>query len=192
MNTVDPLTAYCICKGEFREINIHLERLPFAWNLRVGFLGQMEQFICSGKNGSKYNAVLFVKNDPVELGRLGRLVPSFTTSSTLGENGTSEIFVNGTAYPGHLDEMKKEEYLWRHSFYSGKFSLGSTVPFDISSGFSVQMVSVPGPCCLKHDLHQRPVVEISLSYPKSARESLLTNLHILLERWTKLKTTTYS
>ena len=44
-----------------------IERLPFAWNFRVGFLGQMEP---SGKD-----AVPFVKNDPVELGRLGRLVP---------------------------------------------------------------------------------------------------------------------
>ena len=49
-----------------------IERLPFAWNFRVGFLGQMEP---SCKNGSKYDAVPFVKNDPVELGRLGRLVP---------------------------------------------------------------------------------------------------------------------
>ena len=41
---------------------------------RVGFLGQMEQFISSGKNWSKYaDAVPFVKNDLVELGRLGRL-----------------------------------------------------------------------------------------------------------------------
>ena len=46
-------------------------------------MGQMEQ--SSGKNGSKYDAVLFVKNDPVELGRLGRLVPRFTKSSTVGE-----------------------------------------------------------------------------------------------------------
>ena len=36
----------------------------------MGFSGQMEQYISSGKNGSK-----FVKNDPVELGRLGRVVP---------------------------------------------------------------------------------------------------------------------
>ena len=43
----------------------------------------MEQ--SSGKNGSKYDAVPFVKNDPVELGRLGRLVPRFTKSSTVGE-----------------------------------------------------------------------------------------------------------
>ena len=51
----------------------------------------MEQFISSGKNGSKYDAVPFVKNDPVELGRLGRLAPRFT-----------KIFANGTAYPGHF------------------------------------------------------------------------------------------
>ena len=51
----------------------------------MGFLGQMERFISSVKNGSKYDAVPFVKNDPVELGRLGRLVPRFTKSSTVGE-----------------------------------------------------------------------------------------------------------
>ena len=61
------------------------ECLPFAWNFRVGYFGQREQFISSGKNGSKYDAVPFVKNDPVELGRLGRLVPRFTKSSTVGE-----------------------------------------------------------------------------------------------------------
>ena len=38
-------------------------------------MGQMEWFISSVKNGSKYDAVPFVKNDPIELGRLGRLVP---------------------------------------------------------------------------------------------------------------------
>ena len=53
------------------------ECLPFAWNFGVGFLKQMEQ--------SKYDAVPFVKNDPVELSRLGRLVPRFTKSSTVGE-----------------------------------------------------------------------------------------------------------
>ena len=63
----------------------------------MGFLGQMEQFISSGKSGSKYNAVPFVKNDPVELGRLRRIVLRFTKSSTLGE-----IFANGTAYPSHF------------------------------------------------------------------------------------------
>ena len=62
-----------------------LEHFPFAWNFRVGFLGQMERFISSGKTGSKYDAVPFVKNDPVELGRLGRLVPRFAKLSTMGE-----------------------------------------------------------------------------------------------------------
>ena len=51
----------------------------------MGFLGQMERFISSVKNGSKYDAVPFVKNNPVELGRLGRLVPRFTKSSTMDE-----------------------------------------------------------------------------------------------------------
>ena len=48
-------------------------------------MGQMEQFISSGKNGSKYDAVPFVINNPVELSRLGRLVPRFTKSSTVSE-----------------------------------------------------------------------------------------------------------
>ena len=52
------------CKQEYYK--------PFAWNFQVGFLGQMEQFISSGKNGSKYDAVPFVKNNPVELSRLGQ------------------------------------------------------------------------------------------------------------------------
>ena len=64
---------------------IDTQRLPFAWNFQVGFLRQMEQFISSGKNGSKYYAVPFVKNDPVELSRLGRLVPRLIKSSTVGE-----------------------------------------------------------------------------------------------------------
>ena len=55
-------TVHCVGKLGVQE------RLLFAWNFRVGLLGQMEQFISSGKNGSKYDAVPFVKNDPVELG----------------------------------------------------------------------------------------------------------------------------
>ena len=105
------------------------ERLPFAWNFRVGFLGQMEQFISSGKIGSKYYAVPFVKNDPVELSRLVRFLQMVQLIPVISV------------------ETKKEEYLRRHSFYSGKFSPGWTVPFDISSGkktgFLVQMVSAP-------------------------------------------------
>ena len=101
------------------------ERLPFAWNFRVGFLGQMEQFISSGKNGSKYDAVPFVKNDPVELSRLVRFLQMVQLIPVISV------------------ETKKEEYLRMYSFYSGKFSPGWTVPFDISSeknGFSVQIV----------------------------------------------------
>ena len=59
--------------------------LQFAWNFRVGFLGQMEQFISSGKNASKYDAIQFVKNDRVELGRLGRLEPRLKKSATMVE-----------------------------------------------------------------------------------------------------------
>ena len=66
--------------------SVDQERLPFAWNFRVRFWGQMEQINFSGKNGSKYDAVPLVKNAPVELGRLGWLVPRLTKSSTkLGE-----------------------------------------------------------------------------------------------------------
>ena len=84
------------------------EYLPFAWNFQVGFLGQMEQFI-SGKNGSKYVAVPFVKNDPVELSRLGRLVPRFTKSSTVGEIMERVRFLQMVQLISV--EKKKEEYL---------------------------------------------------------------------------------
>ena len=83
----------------------------------------MEQFISSGKNGSKYDAVPFVKNDPVELGRLGRLVPRFTKSSTVGERMARVRFLQMVQLILVISvETKKEEYLQRHSFYSEKFS----------------------------------------------------------------------
>ena len=59
-----------------------------------------------GTNGTVYFfRKKWVKNDPVELGRLGRLVPRFTLSrrpndtseNDTSENDTSEIFANGTA-----------------------------------------------------------------------------------------------
>ena len=111
------------------------ERLPFAWNFWVGFLGKMEQFIYSSKNRSRYDAVPFVKNAPVELSRLGRLVPRFTKLWTVGERMAQVRFLQMVQLiPVILVEMKKEEYLRRYCFYSGKFSLGWTIPFDISSG----------------------------------------------------------
>ena len=89
----------------------------------MGLLGQMEQFISSGKNGSKYDAVPFVKNDPVELGRLGRLVPRFTKSSTVGERMARVRFLQMVQLiPVISVETNKEEYLRRHSFYCRKFS----------------------------------------------------------------------
>ena len=121
------------------------ERLPFVWNFRVGFLGQMEQYIyaCSIRCYTR-----FVKNDPDELGRLGRVVPRFTKSSAVGERMARVRFLQMVQLiPVISVETKKEEYLRMYSFYSGKFSPGWTVPFDISSeknGFSVQMVSAPG------------------------------------------------
>ena len=66
------------------------------------------KFIYSGKNGLKYDAVPFVKNDPVELGRLGRLVPRFTKSSTVGERMTRERFLQMVQLiPVILVETKK-------------------------------------------------------------------------------------
>ena len=115
--------------------------LTICMEFLSGFLGQMERFISSVKNGSKYDAVPFVKNDPVELGRLGRLVPRFTKSSTVDERMARVRFLQMVQLILVISgETKKEEYLRRHSFYSRKFSPGWTVPFDISSE---QMVSVP-------------------------------------------------
>ena len=97
----------------------------FGWD----FWGQ----ISSGKNGSKYDAVPL--NDPVELGRLGRLVPRFTKSSTVGERMARVRFLQMVKFiPVISVETKREEYLRRHSFYSGKCLPGWTVPSDISSG----------------------------------------------------------
>ena len=91
----------------------------------MGFLRQMEQFISFGKNGSKYDAVPFVITDPVELGRLGRLVPRFTKSSTVGERMARVRFLQMVQLiPVISVEMKKEEYFQRHSFYSEQFSPG--------------------------------------------------------------------
>ena len=85
----------------------------------------MKQFISSGKNGPKYDAVPFVKNDPVELGKLGRLVPRFTKSSTVSERMARVRFLQMVQLiPVISVETKKEEYLLRHSFYSGKFAPG--------------------------------------------------------------------
>ena len=75
----------------------------------------MEQ--SSGKNGSKYEAVLFVKNDPVELARLGRLVPRFTKSSTVGERMARVRFLQMVQLiPIISVETKKEEYIRRYFF----------------------------------------------------------------------------
>ena len=91
----------------------------------MGFLGHMEQFISSGKNGSKYDAVPFVRNEPVELSRLGRLVPRFTKLSTVSERMARGRFLQMVQLiPVISVETKKEEYLRRHSFYYGKFSPG--------------------------------------------------------------------
>ena len=113
----------------------------------MGFLEQMEQFISSGKNGSKYDAVPFVKNDPVGLGRLGRLVPRFSKSSTVGERMARVRFLQMVQLlPVISVETKKGEYLRRHSFYSGTFYL--VEPFHLTfhrekNGFLVQVVSAP-------------------------------------------------
>ena len=85
----------------------------------------------------------------VELGRLWQLVPRFTKLLTMGERMARVRFLQLVQLILVISvEMKKEEYLQRHSFYSKKFSPGWTVPFDISSKkqqiFSVQMVSALG------------------------------------------------
>ena len=48
-------------------------------------MGVLGQCISCSKSGSKYDAVPFVKVDPVQLGSLGRVVPRFTKSSIVGE-----------------------------------------------------------------------------------------------------------
>ena len=70
----------------------------------MGFLEHWNSLFLPVKTGQNtMSTVPFVKNDPVELGRLGRLVPRFTKSSTEGERMTRVIFfANGTAYPGHF------------------------------------------------------------------------------------------
>ena len=108
-----------LCFFNFSILN-YQEHLPFAWNFQVGFLGQMEQFI-SGQNGSKYVAVPFVKNDPVELGRLGRLVPRFTKSSTVGEIMERVRFLQMVQL---ILVEKKKRGIPSKAFYSRKFLPG--------------------------------------------------------------------
>ena len=86
----------------------------------------MEQFISSGKNGSKYDAVPFVKNDPVELSRLGRLVPRFTKSSTMSERMARGRFLQMVQLIPviSVETKKRNTFEGINSFYSGKFSPG--------------------------------------------------------------------
>ena len=61
----------------------------------------------------------------VELGRLGQLVPRFTKLLTMGERMARVRFLQLVQLILVISvEMKKEEYLQRHSFYSEKFSPG--------------------------------------------------------------------
>ena len=64
----------------------------------------MEQtYISCGKTGSKNsNAVPFVKIDPVELSRLGQLMPRFTKSAIMGERMALVRFLQMVAYSGHF------------------------------------------------------------------------------------------
>ena len=68
-----------------------------------------------GTNGtvySKYDAVPFVKSDPVKLGRLGRLVPRFTKLSTVSERMARVRFLQMVQLIRVISvETKKEEYL---------------------------------------------------------------------------------
>ena len=74
----------------------------------MGFLGQMEQYIyaCSIRCYTR-----FVKNDPDELGRLGRVVPRFTKSSAVGERMARVRFLQMVQLiPVISVETKKEEH----------------------------------------------------------------------------------
>ena len=101
-------------------------------------------------NKSKYDAVPFVKNDPVELGRLGRLVPRFTKSSTVGERMARVRFLQMVQLIQVISVgTRKEEYLRRHSFYQKIFTgLNRSIWHFIreKKRFSVQMVRAP---CLR-------------------------------------------
>ena len=125
------------------------------------------------------------QNNPVELGRLGRLVPRFTKSSTVGERMARVRFLQMVQLiPVILVETKKEEYLQRHFFYSGNFFPGWTVPFDISSetGFSVQMVSAldfPWQFLLSVGVHLRATLGI---WPWEFWVPDHGNLHLLVSR----------
>ena len=124
--------------------------LTFAWNFRVGFLGQMEQLISSVKNGSKYDAVPFVINNPIELSRLGRLVPgSQSRRPWVREWHALVRFLQMVQLiPVILVETNKRGIPSKAFLLFQKFSLGWTIPFDTLSekqtnSFSVQMVSAP-------------------------------------------------
>ena len=90
----------------------------------------------------------------VELGRLGRLVQCSQSRRPWVKEWHEWDFCKRYSLSQSFRLKRKEEYLQRHSSYSGKFSPGRTVPFDISSekkGFLVQMVSAHG----KENLRRR-------------------------------------
>ena len=86
--------------------------LTICMEFSGGIFGTNGTVYFFGKNGSKYDAVPFVKNDLIELCRLGRLVPRFTKLSTVGEIMAQVRFLQIVQLIPVISVVtKKEEYL---------------------------------------------------------------------------------
>ena len=85
------------------------------------------------KWNSLFLPVKMGQNNPVELGRLGRLVPRFTKSSTVGEKMAQVRFCKwySLSWSFRLKRKKRNTFEGIPSIL--EFSLGLTIPFDISS-----------------------------------------------------------
>ena len=93
----------------------------FGWN----FWDKWNSLFLPLKTGQDTMLYHLSKNDPIELSSLGRLVPRFTKSSTVGERMARVRFLQMVQLiPVTSVETKNQEYLRRHSFYSGNFSPG--------------------------------------------------------------------
>ena len=137
----------------------------------------MEQFISSGKNGWKYDAVPFVKTDPVELGRLGRLVPGSQSRRPCVRQWHEWDFCKWYNLSRSFRLKRKK----RNSFegipcYSGKFLPGWTVPFDISSEKTVRF-------------HTELIQWIYLTVycaPRATVKATNSLLYLIITRWNRL------
>ena len=84
------MPTHYMCKGLWASLSslptnekcqkIGLHDIQWVHSIYMEFLGKMERYISCSKNGSKYDTVPYVEINPVELGRLGRVVPRFTKS----------------------------------------------------------------------------------------------------------------